>query len=153
MTPLRLVEAHDDIAALEGEFLGVSSWLRVEQRMLDEFARVTGDGERIHLDPDAARAMGFESTIAHGLLTLSLGPRFVSEIVRWPKDRLSLNYGFDRVRMTAPVPVGCRVRMKLTCIRVVPIAGGMKVSFLQEFEVEGSEKPACVATSIIAFLE
>lgn len=150
---VHVIRGMDELAALAGRGLGVSQWHRVTQEQIDAFAEVTGDAERLHLDPAVARERGFDNTIAHGLLTVSLGPMLVAQVFRAPGIRLSLNYGFDRVRLTAPVPVGSRVRLHLSCESVEPIRGGLKCTFGQTFELEGETRPACVAQSVIAFLE
>lgn len=153
MTAQVIVRDLVDLHALVGREIGVSDWHRIDQERIDSFASATGDPERLHLDPVVARQRGFDDTIAHGLLTLSLGPMLVAQLFACPGIRLSLNYGFDRVRMTAPVPVGSRVRLRLSCESAESIPGGLKVAFNQHFELEGQSKPACVARSLIAFLE
>lgn len=153
MTSRVIVESLSDLLGLVGREIGVSEWHRIDQEQISSFASATGDPERLHLDQVVARERGFDDTIAHGLLTLSLGPMLVAQVFASRGIRLSLNYGFDRVRMTAPVPVGARVRLRLSCESAEAIPGGLKVAFGQHFELEGETKPACVARSLIAFLE
>ena len=142
------IDGIEDLRARVGEELGTSSWHEVSQEEIDAFARVTGDDYWIHVDPDRARSTPFGSTIAHGLLTLSLGPRFSYEIYEVAGVDFGVNYGYGRVRFPAPLPVGSHVRMhaKLTAVDEVP--GGVQVTVTQTFEREGSDKPVCVAESL-----
>ena len=145
------VREPDAFAGMVGEDLGTTGWFAVEQADVSGFAERTGDDEPIHLDPAAARSAGFDGTIAHGLFTLSLGPKFLHELYRVERYRLALNYGFDKVRFIAPVPVGSKVRMSATVVSVDPIDGGWKVTIRQEFRCENSERPACVADAVVAY--
>jgi acyl dehydratase len=145
----------DGIAGLRrlaGEELGVSSWHEVTQEQIDAFAEVTGDHEWIHVDAERAASSPFGSTIAHGLLTLSLGPRFNYEIFEIADIDLGLNYGYSRVRFPAPLPVGSRVRMRARLASVEDVPGGVQITVAQSFEREDAEKPVCVAEIIIRVL-
>ncbi len=139
----------DGLRALAGQELGVSPWHRVEQAEIDAFAASTGDDNWIHVDPERARATPFGSTIAHGLLTLSLGPRFSYEIYAIDDIAFGVNYGYGRVRFPAPVPVGSNVRMRATLDTVDDVPGGVQVVITQQFEREGTDKPVCVAESLL----
>ncbi|CAA9477650.1 MAG: Nodulation protein N [uncultured Solirubrobacteraceae bacterium] len=138
-----------DLKARVGEELGVSGCYEVTQERIDAFADASGDHQWIHVDPERARETPFGGTIAHGLLTLSLGPRFGSEIFTIANVAFALNYGFGKVRFPAPVPVGSLLRMRATLTAVDDVAGGVQLTVTQTFEVEGGEKPVCVAESLL----
>jgi acyl dehydratase len=138
----------EELKAKVGEELGVSDWHEVTQEAVDEFAEATGDDQWIHVDPERAKETPFGGTIAHGLYTLSLGPRFSYEMFSIADVDFGLNYGYDRVRFPAPVPVGSRVRMRATLSSVDEIPGGVQIKVTQTFEVDGGEKPVCVAESL-----
>jgi acyl dehydratase len=131
-----------------GQELGVSSWHEVTQKHIDAFAAATDDYERIHVDPERAKETPWGVTIAHGLYTLSLGPKFTYEIYTVEDIDLALNYGFNRVRWVSPVPVGSRVRMRATLKSVKEEPDGVLITVEQVFEIEGQDKPACVAESL-----
>jgi acyl dehydratase len=135
----------DEIKAHLRHELGVSEWHEVTQEAIDEFARVTGDDQWIHVDIDRARESPFGGTIAHGNYTLSLGPRFSYAMFGLDGFAFALNCGFDRVRLPAPLPVGSRVRMRAVLSDVSDIEGGVQITVTQTFEREGTDKPVCVA--------
>lgn len=146
---MRVFEGLDELRAAVGEKLGVSDWFLVDQAAIDRFAEATNDHYFIHVDPERAVAeAGLEGTIAHGLLTLSLGPGMLYTILEVRGVGSSLNYGYDRVRFTAPVPVGSRVRMACTLLDLEDRGEGARATYRQEFEVEGVEKPVCIADQI-----
>jgi acyl dehydratase len=136
-----------------GEELGVSDWHTVTQAHIDAFASATDDYERIHIDPQRAQETPWGVTIAHGLYTLSLGPKFLYEIFSTEGIPLALNYGFDKVRFISPVSVGSRVRMRATLQAVEDTAQGVRTRVLQTFEREGQDKPVCVAESLVLYFE
>ncbi len=146
--PQLVITGVDGLEAHLGQELGVSEWHAVPQEMVDDFARVTGDDQWIHVDVDRARETPFRGTIAHGYLTLSLGPMLSNEIVQMEGFSHGLNYGLGRVRFPAPLPVGSRVRMRATLTKLEPVAGGVQVTIEQVFEREGGDKPVCVAESL-----
>ena len=139
------------LRARAGQELGVSAWHEVTQDRINAFAEATDDYERIHIDPERAKETPFGVTIAHGLYTLSLGPKFLYEIFAMEDVPLALNYGFDRVRFIAPVPVGSRVRMRAVLKAVEETAGGVRARVEQTFEREGQDKPVCVAESLVLY--
>jgi acyl dehydratase len=139
----------DEVKAAVGRELGVSDWYEVTQATIDQFAQVTGDHQWIHVDPEKAAQTPFGGTIAHGLFTLSLGPKFSYEIMDMQGFALGVNYGYGRVRFPAPLPVGKRVRMRGAITNVDDVPGGIQVTTTQTFEVEGGEKPVCVAESLV----
>jgi acyl dehydratase len=138
----------EGLRAHVGHELGVSGWVEVSQADIDAFAKATGDHYWIHVNPDRARETAFGSTIAHGLMTLGLGPGLTGEIYEVSGFRHLLNYGYESVRFPAPVPVGSRVRMRATLVSVEKRDAGVRFTVAQTFEREGSEKPACVAQSV-----
>jgi acyl dehydratase len=138
----------DELRAKVGEELGVSEWHEVTQDEIDAFADATGDHQWIHVEPERAAQTPFGSTIAHGLYTLSLGPRFTFALFTIEGFAFGLNYGYDKVRFPAPLPVDARVRMRATLANVEDVPGGVQLTVRQTFEREGEEKPVCVADSV-----
>jgi acyl dehydratase len=136
-----------------GEELGASDWHEVTQDAINAFAAATDDYERIHVDPERAKETPWGVTIAHGLYTLSLGPKFLYEIFAVQDIPLALNYGFDKVRFISPVPVNSRVRMRATLKSVKDKDGAVMVTIEQTFEREGQEKPVCVAESVVLYYD
>jgi len=143
----------DELRALVGQTLGTSSWHEVTQERIQAFADATEDWERIHVDPDRAAETPFGVTIAHGLYTLSLGPKFQYEIFEMTGHSLALNYGYDKVRWLSPVKVGARIRMTQHLLSAEPREGGSVFRTTQTFEIDGQEKPACVAESLFAYFD
>lgn len=139
----------DSLAALrayKGRELVVSGWLEVTQPMIDAFADVTGDRQWIHVDAGRARKESpFGRTIAHGFLTLSLLSRFLNEAVVFGGSKMGVNYGFNRLRFTAPVRVGSRLRARFGVKDVQPVEGGTQIVWDVTMECEGEEKPVLVA--------
>jgi acyl dehydratase len=138
-----------DLEAALGEELGPTNWLCIDQGRIDLFAAATEDRQWIHVDPDLAASGPFGTTIAHGYLSLALIPYFVGTLRRVEGTRMSVNYGLDRVRFPAPVPVGSRVRARAT-VRALERLPGDAVQVLTRttVEIEGVDKPACVADTI-----
>ena len=138
----------DDLKSRVGEELGVSDWHEVTQEAVNTFADATGDHQFIHVDPERAKETPFGGTIAHGYFTLSLGPMFSYDLFKMEGVAFALNYGLNKVRFPSPVPVGSKVRMRMTLQNVEDIPGGAQITMLHTFEVEGSEKPGCVAEAV-----
>ena len=130
-----------------GDVFGPSSWIEITQEKIDLFAEATGDHQWIHVDLERAKDGPFGTTIAHGYLTLSLLPVATFEVVP-SRGRMGINYGVNRVRFPAPVPVGSRVRATFEVKEIEEIAGGMQTTMLATVEREGGEKPVCVAEVI-----
>lgn len=147
---MRVIESFAAMKALAGEEIGVSSWVDVTQERIDKFAEATGDFQWIHVDRErAARELPGGKTIAHGYLTLSLLPRMIYEIYRIDGVAHGLNYGSNRIRFTAPVPAGSRVRARLRVKTAEDVKnGGLRVVGEATVELEGSDRPACVAETI-----
>jgi len=138
----------DELKAKAGEELGVSEWQEVTQDAIDAFADATGDHQWIHVDPARAAQTPWGSTIAHGLYTLSLGPQFTFAMFTIEGFAFGLNYGYNKVRFPAPLPVNSRVRMRATLSSVEDVPGGVQLTITQTFEREGEDKPVCVAESV-----
>jgi acyl dehydratase len=138
----------DELNAHVGQELGVSDWYEVTQDVIDRFAEVTQDFQWIHVDVEKAKETPFGGTIAHGLFTLSLGPKFSYEILDIQGFAFGVNYGYDKVRFPAPLPVGSKVRMRATLTKVDEVPGGVQFTVTQTFEREGADKPVCVAESL-----
>jgi acyl dehydratase len=145
---MRTINGLDELRKAEGEVIGTSEWHQVTQDDVDTFADVTGDHQWIHVDVERARQTPFGGTIAHGYYTLSLAPRLSDQILRLDGFAFGLNYGLNRVRFPAPLPVGQRVRMTCKIAKLDDIPGGAQITFENTFEVEGGDKPVCIAESI-----
>jgi acyl dehydratase len=138
-----------ELASAVGKQLGKSDWLEISQKRVDQFAEATGDHQWIHVDPVRAAQGPFKKTIAHGYLTLSLVSFFLPQIVEVRGISMGINYGTDRVRFPAPVPVGSRVRGSAELIEVEPQKDGSFQSKVRvTIEIEGSERPGCVVDTI-----
>ena len=135
----------DEVRSHIGEELGVSDWLEVTQETINEFAEVTGDHQWIHVDVERAKETPFGGTIAHGYYTLSLAPRFTYDMFTLEGFAFAVNYGLNRVRFPAPLPVGSNVRMRAKLLAVEDVQGGIQLTTELTFEREGGEKPVCVA--------
>jgi acyl dehydratase len=143
----------DGLRSRAGEELGVSEWHQVTQEAIDAFAAATDDYEEIHVNPVRAEQTPWGVTIAHGLYTLSLGPKFLYELYAMEGVSLGLNYGYNKVRFVAPVPVGSRVRMRARLQSVEDVERGVLVKFTETFEIEGHDKPACVAEALVMYFD
>jgi acyl dehydratase len=143
-----VINGLDELKSKVGEELGVSDWIDVTQEAIDAFADATGDHQWIHVDPARAAQTPWGSTIAHGLYTLSLGPQFTFAMFTIEGFAFGLNYGYNKVRFPAPLPVNSRVRMRATLSSVEDVPGGVQLTITQNFEREGEEKPVCVAESV-----
>jgi acyl dehydratase len=135
-----------------GTRFGPGAWLTIDQERVDAFADSAGDLQWIHTDPVRAAEGPFGTTVAHGFLTLSLLSPLFAELVAVEDVTLTINYGLDRVRFPAPVPVGSRIRATFEVESVREVEGGVQAEFASRIEREGSEKPVCVATMILRFL-
>jgi acyl dehydratase len=145
---MRTIDGLDELRAAAGETLGTAGWHEVTQEAIDAFADVTGDHQWIHVDPERAKDTPFGGTIAHGFYTLSLAPMMTEQVVAFEGFAFALNYGLNRVRFPAPLPVGSRVRSTVRIVKLEDIPGGAQITLEHTFEREGSEKPVCVAEYI-----
>ncbi|HEY8048511.1 MAG TPA: MaoC family dehydratase [Ramlibacter sp.] len=145
----RTFEKLSDLAALVGEEVAVSDWLTVTQEQVNLFAQATGDHQWIHIDVERAKKGPFGAPIAHGFLTLSLLPKLLESSIDVRETRMGVNYGLNKVRFTAPVPVGSRLRARTKLLAADAIEnGGFQFTWNVTIEREGGDKPACVAESI-----
>lgn len=150
---MRTFESVADLAAAAGESLGRSDWVTVTQDDVNLFADATGDHQWIHVDPERAASGPFGTTIAHGFMTLALLPRLQHQIYTVNGIKLAINYGLNKVRFPAPVPVGSRVRAESTLVGVDDLGNGAaQATVSTTVEIDGSAKPACVAESIVRYV-
>ncbi len=137
-----------ELLASVGKELGASDWLEIDQRRIDLFADATGDHQWIHVDPERAKEGPFGSTIAHGYLTLSLASYFLPRILELRGIAMGVNYGTDKARFPAPVPVGSRVRAGAELVKAEEIKGCIQATVRVTIEVEGADRPSCVVDTI-----
>lgn len=143
----------DELRSLIDKEIGPTEWHEVTQERINAFAEVTGDHQWIHVDPERAATSELGTTIAHGLYSLSLGPAFSYSLLSFEAFAHSLNYGYDKVRFPAPLPVGSRVRMTTRIASVDEVNGGVQIRSVQTYEREGSEKPVAIAESLGRLVE
>ena len=142
---------YDRLADLKphvGQEIAVSDWVTITQERINQFAEATGDHQWIHIDAERAKSSPFGTTIAHGFLTLSLIPCFSEPSIKVKSIKMGVNYGLNKVRFTNPVKVNSRVRGRFTLKAFDAIEGGAQLTMTVLIEIEGQEKPACVAESI-----
>jgi acyl dehydratase len=146
---MRRFETLNDLVACVGQEVAVSDWVTLTQEQVNRFAEATGDHQWIHVDVERARAGPFGAPIAHGFLTLSLLPLFFDTAFEIGQAVMGVNYGLNKVRFTAPVPVGSRLRGRMSLLSATPIEGsGMQMAWSVAIEREGADKPVCVAESL-----
>ena len=147
---MKTFQTLSDLAACVGQEVAVSDWLTITQAQVNQFAEATGDHQWIHVDPEKAKSGPFGGPIAHGFLTLSLLPKFFESSFEIVQSRMGVNYGLNKVRFTAPVPVGSRLRARMTLLASEPIDnGGIQMVWQVRVEREGADKPVCVAESLV----
>jgi acyl dehydratase len=138
-----------ELPALVGQEVAVSDWITITQEQINLFAQATGDHQWIHVDVERAKAGPFGAPIAHGFLTLSLIPKLFETSFMIVDSRMGVNYGLNKVRFTAPVPVGSRVRGRMKLLASEPIEkDGMQMTWQVTMEREGSDRPVCIAESV-----
>ena len=145
---MRTITGLDELKAAEGEELGTSDWHEVTQEAIDAFADVTGDHQWIHVDVERAKQTPFGGTIAHGYYTLAIEPMLLDQVFALDGFAFAINYGLNRVRFPAPLPVGRRVRARAKLTKVEPVPGGAQMEVEVTIELEGGEKPVCVAETL-----
>jgi acyl dehydratase len=146
---MRVFETLQDLAACVGQEIAVSDWIAVTQEQVNQFAEATGDPQWIHVDVERAKSGPFGGTIAHGFLTLSMLPKFFESSFEIRQTRMGINYGLNRVRFTSVVPVGSRLRARMTLKAAEWIEqGGLQMTWSVTVEREGHDKPVCVAESL-----
>jgi acyl dehydratase len=146
---MKTFQSLKEFPVLVGQEVAVSDWLTITQEQVNQFAQATGDHQWIHVDVEKAKAGPFGGPIAHGFLTLSLLPQFFETTMEVVESRMGVNYGLNRVRFMAPVPVGSRLRARMKLLACDPIDNdGMQMTWEVTIEREGAPKPVCVAESI-----
>jgi acyl dehydratase len=146
---MREIASLAELKGLIGQEVAVSEWVEITQERVNLFADATGDHQWIHLDVERSRKESpYGGTVAHGFLTLSLLPMLMASAIRMSDVRMGVNYGLNKVRFPAPVPVGSRVRGRMTLVSVEDIPGGAQMTWQVTMEREGGDKPVCVAESI-----
>jgi acyl dehydratase len=147
-----IVDGISGLKELVGQHLGYSDHMEITQERVNLFADATGDHQWIHVDVERAKAESpFGGPIAHGYLTLSLGPVLVPQVIRVEGITMAVNYGCEKVRFPAPVPVGAKVRVGVELLDATDIPGGCQVVMRFTFECDGAEKPSCVAESVFRY--
>ncbi len=148
----RIIENLEELKRLVGQEVGFSDWHLVTQEAIQMFADATLDHQWIHVDPERAkRESPFGGPIAHGYYTLSLAPYLLANIIDVKAKKMGVNYGLNRLRFTAPVPIPSKLRLRATLAQVEEIQGGLQATFHLQFEVDGKEKPSCVAEAIYRY--
>jgi acyl dehydratase len=142
-----------DFTSRVGEHLGYSDWHEVTQERVNLFADATGDHQWIHIDVERAKAGPFGGPIAHGYLTLSMAPALMKDILEVSNVSMAVNYGLNKVRFPSPVPVGSKLRVGALLANVEQVGGGIQATMDLTFEIEGSEKPACVAQIVFRYYD
>jgi acyl dehydratase len=138
-----------DLESRVGQECGVSPWVEIPQKRIDQFAEATGDFQWIHVDPERAKSSPFGTTIAHGFLTLSMLPKLSESTFEFSDRKMGVNYGLNKVRFTAPVPAGSKIRGRFTLARYEKLEGnGVQTTWSVVIEREGGDKPVCVAETI-----
>jgi acyl dehydratase len=146
---MRSIASVEELKGLVGQEVAVSDWMEISQERVNLFAEATGDHQWIHLDQERCRRESpYGGTIAHGFLTLSLLPVLMESAVKMPPCRMGVNYGLNKVRFPAPVPVGSRIRARATLLSVEDIEGGSQMVWQVTMEREGGDKPVCIAESV-----
>lgn len=145
---MKIINGLEELKSLVGQEIGVSDWLLIDQERINAFADATGDHQWIHINAEMAAKSPFGSTIAHGFLTLSLMPMLMDQIWKLEGVRMGVNYGTNKVRFTAPVPVNSKVRLRAQLEKVDDIPGGAQIINKSTFEIEGQNKPACIVEGL-----
>jgi acyl dehydratase len=149
---VKVFESLDEFAAAKGSQLGPTEWLEISQDRVNLFADATDDHQWIHVDPERAAGGPFGGTIAHGLLTLSLLPHFSHQLYRVDNIALAVNYGYNKVRFITPVKVGAKIRARGEITSVTRLEGAVQATTTITVEIDGSEKPAALAESIVRYI-
>ena len=146
---MRVFRSLDELTAAVGEEIGPTDWLTITQQRVDTFADATGDHQWIHIDVERAKAESpFGGPIAHGFMTLSLVVPLATQTYTITDAKMGVNYGLNKVRFPAPVPVGAKVRLTATLKDVEEVAGGLQVTIAGVIEAEGASKPVCIAEPV-----
>lgn len=137
-----------DLESRVGEEVGISPWVEISQERIDLFAKATEDFQWIHVDPERAKSSSYGGTIAHGYLTLSMLPKLAESTFEFSDRKMGVNYGLNKVRFTAPVPAGSRIRGRFKLTKYEKLDGGVQVTWNVSIEREGGDKPVCIAEAI-----
>ena len=146
-----VLQGVEEVRAAVGRHFGYSDWLEITQERVNEFAEATGDHQWIHVDPERAKGGPFGGPIAHGYLTISLAPMLLPQVMRVEGIQMGVNYGINKLRFPSPVPVGSKLRVGASLADVEDIQGGAQVTMDLTFEVEGKDKPSCVAQAVYRY--
>ncbi|MEB3063164.1 MaoC family dehydratase [[Mycobacterium] zoologicum] len=150
---MRTFASIEELAACQGELIGQSDWVTITQEAVNLFADATGDHQWIHVDPERAASGPFGTTIAHGYMTLAMLPQLMHQIYRLDGVKLAINYGLNKVRFPAPVPVGSKIRAETSVVEVADAGGGAhQVTLSTTVAIDAHAKPACVAESVVRYL-
>ncbi|KGA21529.1 putative 3-hydroxyacyl-thioester dehydratase [freshwater metagenome] len=144
----RVITGVEGLKAAVGEHLGYSEYIEITQERVNQFAEATGDHQWIHVDVERAKSGPFGGPIAHGYLTLSIGPMLYPTVVRIEGFTMGVNYGANKVRFPSPVPVGSKIRLGVKLLEIEEIANGVQMTMEFTFECSGASKPSCVAEII-----
>jgi len=147
-----ILEGIEGVKAHVGQHLGYSEWRTITQDQVNQFADATDDHQWIHVDIERAKKGPFGGPIAHGYLTLALAPALMAEVYEVKGIKMGVNYGCNKLRFITPVPVGGRVRLGAVLNAVDEVAGGLQATIELTFEIEGTERPACVAEGIFRWI-
>ena len=145
---MKTFRSYTEVSACVGQEVAVTDWITITQEQVNLFADATGDHQWIHVDVDRAAAGPFGTPIAHGFLTLSLVAGFSQRTLKVGDVRMGVNYGLNKVRFMAPVPVGSRLRSRMQLLEATPVEGGQQLVWKNTLDREGSDKPVCVAESL-----
>lgn len=149
---MKVFSGLDEFVAAKGSQLGPTEWMEITQDRVNLFADATDDHQWIHVDPHRAAQGPFGGTIAHGLLTLSLLPHFTHQLYTVDNVKMAINYGYNKVRFITPVRVGAKLRARAEITDIAELDGAVQATLATTVEIEGSEKPAAVAESIVRFI-
>jgi acyl dehydratase len=146
-----VIDGVEGLRARVGTELGVSEWVTIDQESVNTFARLTGDGQWIHVDPERAKDGPFGGTVAHGFMTLGMSTGLLWNVAVVDRVAVVLNYGLNRVRFPAPVRVGSRLRMRVSVAELKDLPGGIEAVYHLEYELDGEAKPPCVADLVFRY--
>jgi len=149
---MRVFTSLEEVAEAAGQEIGTSDWVEITQEAVNQFADATDDHQWIHVDLERAKAGPFGGTIAHGYMTLALIPGLSNKVMTFQMPGAKLNYGINKARFPAPVPVGSRVRATVGIGEVAELPHGLQVTLTYVIEIEGVDKPACVAETVVLLL-
>ena len=148
---MRTIKGIEELKQLAGQELGSGDWHEVTQEQINQFADATGDHQWIHTDVERAKAGPFGGPIAHGYYTLSIIPVLLRDVMSVEGMRMGINYGLNKLRFPAPVPIGSKIRANVKCASVEEVSGGLQGTFDVTVEVDGQDKPGCVAQVIYRY--